>query len=108
QRARGGPGCDEGSGRAAWSEGIPSGRCSAGDMAAPSLLHSPPMAWKPAPEMLLAPSASGGGAALRLPGAQDPPPPDERLVEPETRWEMVRGRRVMAQPAGPPHGDRHF
>jgi len=37
------------------------------------------------------------------------PPPyvDERLVEPETREEMVRGRRIQALPANPEHGDRH-
>jgi hypothetical protein len=34
---------------------------------------------------------------------------DEHLVVPEiTRDEVVRGRRVIAQPAGAPHGDRHF
>ena len=37
------------------------------------------------------------------------PPLDEHLVEPEvTRDEMIRGRRVVAMPALPPHGDRHF
>lgn len=58
---------------------------------------------------LLAPGSAGaGGAALRLPGSQDVPRIDERLVEPETREEIVRGRRVLAMPAHPPHGDRHF
>ncbi|MFV8750832.1 hypothetical protein ACNOYE_09815 [Nannocystaceae bacterium ST9] len=32
---------------------------------------------------------------------------DERLVVPETREEMVRGRKVIATPALPPHADRH-
>jgi hypothetical protein len=33
---------------------------------------------------------------------------EDHLVEPEiTRDEMVRGRRVIAQPARPPHADRH-
>jgi hypothetical protein len=36
------------------------------------------------------------------------PPLDEHLVEPEvTRDEIVRGRRVVAMPALPPHGDQH-
>jgi hypothetical protein len=63
-----------------------------------------------APEILLAPSASHGGAALKLPGrgAGDFPPLDEHVVRPETREEMVRGERVFAQPALAPHGDRHF
>jgi hypothetical protein len=57
---------------------------------------------------LLAPASAGaGGAALRLPGSQDPPRVDERLVQPETREEVVRGRRVLAMPANPAHGDRH-
>ena len=33
---------------------------------------------------------------------------DERLVEPETREEIVRGRRIHAMPANPEHGDRHL
>ena len=52
--------------------------------------------------------ASGSGAALRLPGADEPRPyADERLVEPEAREEMVRGERVHASPARPEHADRH-
>lgn len=37
------------------------------------------------------------------------PPPyvDERLVEPETREEMVQGRLIHALPATPEHGDEH-
>jgi S1-C subfamily serine protease len=36
------------------------------------------------------------------------PPLDEHLVEPEiTRDEIVRGRKVVAMPALPPHGDQH-
>jgi hypothetical protein len=33
---------------------------------------------------------------------------DERLVQPETREQLLRGRRLVALPANPPHGDRHF
>jgi hypothetical protein len=32
---------------------------------------------------------------------------DEHIVQDETREEMVRGRKVMALPANPPHADRH-
>jgi hypothetical protein len=62
---------------------------------------SPPSA------ILLAPAASEHGAALKLPGASSFPPLDQHLVEPETHQEMVRGERLLAQPAQPPHGDRH-
>lgn len=57
---------------------------------------------------LVAPPASGA-AALRLPAADELPPPyaDERLVEPETRQEMVRGRLIHAVPANPEHADEH-
>jgi hypothetical protein len=58
------------------------------------------------PRMLLAPGASAG--ALRMPAARAPlPPVDANLVRPETREEIVRGRRVLAMPANPPHADRH-
>jgi hypothetical protein len=65
------------------------------------------------PRMLLAPSRAGSsGAALRLPAqgspAEAPPPLDEHLVRPETREQLVRGRRVLAMPSLPPHGDQHF
>jgi hypothetical protein len=60
-----------------------------------------------APDMLLAPAASRAGAA-RFPGAARPPGVSDHLVEPETREEMVRGRRVIALPALPPHADRHI
>src|SRR5438552_272713 len=66
------------------------------------------MGWKSFSEILLAPPASGGAAALKLPGAPGFPPVDERLVQPETREEMVRGERIFAQPALEPHGDQHF
>jgi hypothetical protein len=37
------------------------------------------------------------------------PPLDEHLVQPETtRDQLVRGRKVVAMPSLPPHGDRHF
>jgi hypothetical protein len=60
------------------------------------------------PGLLLAPPPSGSSGALQLPPAGEPPPIDERLVKPETREQIVRGRRVVAMPANPPHGDRHF
>lgn len=41
-------------------------------------------------------------------GAARPPGVGEHLVEPETREEVVRGRRVLALPALPPHADRHI
>lgn len=61
-------------------------------------------------EMWLAPPPSGSSAALRLPASREPPPVDEHLVQPETREreQLVRGRKVIAMPALPPHGDRHF
>jgi hypothetical protein len=47
-------------------------------------------------------------SSLRAPGARTFPPLEEHLVTPEvTRDEVVRGRRVVAQPSHPPHGDRH-
>lgn len=57
----------------------------------------------------VAPPAAGSATALHLPAGHDLPPPyvDERLVEPETRDEMVRGRKVHAAPANPEHGDEH-
>jgi hypothetical protein len=48
---------------------------------------------------------------MRLPPAREPehaPRIDARLVQPETREQIVRGRRMVAMPANPPHGDRHF
>jgi hypothetical protein len=52
---------------------------------------------------------------LSSPSEQDPPvsgsraylSPDEHLVRPGTRAEMVRGHLTFAQPASAPHGDRH-
>ena len=63
--------------------------------------------------MMLAPGASRGASALRLPGASEAgagelPRVDDHLIEPEvTRDEIVRGRRMQAQPALAPHGDMH-
>ena len=64
--------------------------------------------------MMLAPGASRGGSAMRLPGAHDAPAAndapgiDDHLVEPETtRAEVVRGQRMEALPALVPHGDMH-
>jgi hypothetical protein len=51
------------------------------------------------------------GSAYRLPGAREGearPRLDDHLVQDETREEMVRGRKVLAQPARPPHADRHL
>ena len=61
----------------------------------------------PSGRYVLAPPA-GSSAALQLPGDRAQPRVDEHLVTPETREEMVRGRRVVAAPANPPHGKRHF
>ncbi|MDI1445216.1 hypothetical protein [Polyangium sp. 6x1] len=62
------------------------------------------------PSMMLAPSARGG-AALSFPPADPPrrfPPVDQHVVVPETtRDEMIRGRKIIAQPALEPHGDAH-
>lgn len=62
----------------------------------------------PRTDRKVVPPASGS-AAVQLPGTDDLPPPylDERLVEPETRQEMVRGCRVYAAPALPEHADQH-
>src|SRR5262245_57620536 len=58
--------------------------------------------------MLLAPAKTGAGA-LRLPASHDFPPVDEHIVQPETtRDELIRGRRVVAMPALPPHADQQF
>jgi hypothetical protein len=64
---------------------------------------------KPPPgEMWLAPPPPSSSGALRLP-AREPPPVDEHLVRPETtRDQLVRGRKVLAMPSLPAHGDRHF
>jgi len=52
--------------------------------------------------------SSGSSSAVRLPAATEPPPyVDDRLVEPETREELVRGRRVQALPAKAEHADPH-
>lgn len=56
---------------------------------------------------VVAPPASGAVAA-RFPAHELPPPyVDDRLVEPESRQEMVRGRLIHAVPANPEHGDEH-
>ncbi len=67
--------------------------------------------WRSNPTVgMLAPSASYGGAALKLPGQSRPHVHvDEHIVTPETtREEMVRGERLVALPALAPHGDQHF
>jgi hypothetical protein len=68
------------------------------------------------PGMLLAPPPTGSAAVAYFPGGGSRPPSsradlpslDEHVVKPETREEMVRGRRVLAMPAKPEHGDQHF
>jgi hypothetical protein len=56
---------------------------------------------------LKAPGATG--AAQYLPSRGDFPRLDDHLVVPEvTRDEVIKGRRVVAMPAAPPHGDQHF
>jgi hypothetical protein len=52
-----------------------------------------------------APSASHSGA-VQFPSVQQPRL-DEHLVKPETREEMLRGERLIAAPARPPHAERH-
>jgi hypothetical protein len=57
---------------------------------------------------LKAPGASGA-SSLHLPGRGDFPRVDDHLVVPEvTRDEIIKGRRVVAEPADAPHGDQHF
>jgi hypothetical protein len=55
-----------------------------------------------------APSATGA-VALQFPGVRQPSQPgvDERLVQPGTRDEMLRGEVIRAQPAHPPHAEQH-
>jgi hypothetical protein len=59
-------------------------------------------------EAVSAPPAPGSSTELKLPGRGGFPRLDEHVVRPETREEMVRGERLLAQPARAPHGDRHF
>jgi hypothetical protein len=64
---------------------------------------------KPSVGLLLAPSALSSVGVAHFPGTRSKPLLDEHVVVPETtRDELVRGRRVIAQPSAPPHGDRHF
>jgi hypothetical protein len=63
----------------------------------------------PAERTLVVPPAKGP-AMLRLPDPDESLPPpyvDDRLVEPETRDEMLDGRLMQAVPANPEHGDGH-
>jgi len=63
----------------------------------------------PATRVLLAPASNGSSAAIRLPPRETPLSPDDHLVTPEvTRDELIRGRRVVAMPALPPHADQQF
>jgi hypothetical protein len=56
------------------------------------------MRWKDRHESFQAPAAPGG-SALKWPGRSPFPRVDDHLVAPETREEMVRGERILAQPA---------
>jgi hypothetical protein len=57
---------------------------------------------------LKAPGAVESGPSIRLPGRGSFPRVDDHLVEPEvTRDEIIGGRRVVAQPAEPPHAHGH-
>jgi len=40
--------------------------------------------------------------------ASNVPAPDDRLAEPETRYEVIDGERVYVSPADEPHGTEHF
>ena len=66
---------------------------------------------KPPPgESRLALANSGSSASVELPSASTPRHQayhDDRLVQPETREEIVRGHRIHALPANPEHGDEH-
>lgn len=64
---------------------------------------------RPSAERKLVAPPAKGAAALRLPDPDDLPPPyvDTRLVRPETREELLDGRRIEAVPANPEHGDEH-
>jgi Putative restriction endonuclease len=57
-----------------------------------------------AAERMDCPGGDRSGAGSRAAGLA----PDEHLVEPETRWEVIQGARIQASPARPPHADRHF
>ena len=62
----------------------------------------------PRPSLVyLAPGASGVASSYRMPAARERPAPDDHVVGPETREELVRGERVFALPALPAHGDGH-
>jgi hypothetical protein len=53
--------------------------------------------------------APGDASSPHLPGRGDFPRVDDHLVVPEvTRDEIIKGRRVVAEPADAPHGDQHF
>jgi hypothetical protein len=56
--------------------------------------------------MLVGPGAASADT-VRLPGADQHWNPDDHLVQPETRQEMVRGELIEAMPARPGHGDTH-
>jgi len=86
---------------------------SAGVFRSAGLLGWSVMDPKIGPDQMLIPSSMAlGGSALGFPPIEVPlprfPPVNEHVVQPEvTRDEVIRGRRVLAQPALEPHGDAH-
>lgn len=61
-------------------------------------------------ELWLAPSAAASAEVARFPSHHDDlplPAVDDHIVEPETRWEMLDGELIYAEPAEPPHAEAH-
>lgn len=54
------------------------------------------------------PAASAPGYGAQLGATGERPGVETHVVEPETREEMIRGRRVIAAPSHPEHGDPHL
>jgi hypothetical protein len=63
----------------------------------------------PKPRQTFSAPGHASASALRFPGVHERsfPGVDDHIVRPETREEMVRGELILAQPANPPHADRH-
>lgn len=65
-------------------------------------LHAPPAGGSPGPRAPTAPR-------MRAPRHGEPlPAVDERLIMPETRYEVVGGKVLFSPPADEPHGATHF
>ncbi|NJL29947.1 MAG: Uma2 family endonuclease [Thermoanaerobaculia bacterium] len=57
---------------------------------------------------LLGPGADGSASRYDLPSQRDPHPcVDDHIVEPETRAELLHGRKLWASPARPAHARQH-